>query len=57
MVVSLVGAFLVKRVRLLQWLVFSVRPNNLHPVCTTFCALCTFTQSTQYSILNASKSL
>ena len=26
-----------------------------HPVCTTFCALCTFTKSPLYLILNASK--
>ena len=26
-----------------------------HPVCTTFCALCTFTKSTQYLILNPPK--
>ena len=55
----LVGAFLVKRARLLQWLVFFLFFVRLftHRVCTTFCELFTFTKSTQYLILNASKGL
>ena len=60
LIVFLVGAFLVKRARLLQWLVFFsfffVRLFT-HRVCTTFCEMFTFAKSTQYLILNASKGL
>ena len=58
--VFLVGAILVKRTRLLQWLVFFsfffVRLFT-HRVCTTFCERFTFTKKPQYLILNASKCL
>ena len=48
-----------KRARLLQWLVFFFFFVRLftHRVCTTFCEKFTFTKSTQYLILNASKGL
>ena len=59
----LVGASLVKRVRLIQWLVFFFFSSFLlfffsvrlltNRVCTTFCELFTFTKSTQCLILNA----
>ena len=52
----LVGAFLVKRARLLQWLVFfrqTIHSSRMY----LFCEIFTFTKSTQYFILIASKSL
>ena len=56
----LVGASLVKRARVLQWLVFFfffLLRLFTHRVCTTFCERFTFTKSTQYLIVNASKDL
>ena len=53
----LVGAFLDKSARLLQWLVFFsffFSDKLPHTVCTTFCAMYTFNKSTQYLIVNAS---
>ena len=48
----LVGAFLVKRARLLQWLVFFLfsSDHRRHRVCTTFYRLYSFTCTRQYRL-------